>query len=509
VTRDGGNGRGDGTSERLRTGIKGFDEIAMGGLPVGRPTLVTGTTGSGKTLLAIEFLARGILRFDQPGGFVTTEETTEDIRRNAMSLGFDIAGWEADGRWVFVDASADVGEVQTVGSYDFGALLARIDHAIGQSGARRVSFDSFSSVFARFHDPRLIRHELVRIVAALKSLGVTLVLTSERLHEYDGLTRHTVEEFVLDNVIILRNVLRDERRRRTVEIVKLRGMPHRTGEWLFTIDPREGFVVIPLGVMRPFRHASRTRVSTGNTELDAMVGGGLFKDAVVLLNGPTGAGKTLTALQFACTDEGSCESCLFCTFDETHGQLVRNAAGWGIDLEAMEEENRLSVVADYPEVVGPEEHFLRLRHAIADMEPARVVIDTISSLERVISARALLDFVIALTSLCREREITTLITTSSGALMTPGAELSGAVELGAVSDVSIMLRYLESGGDIQRAIAVLQVRGSAHDHTIRQVGIDDTGLHIGEPLSKVGNIISGGATLAGHPPPTPEGTDEG
>lgn len=510
MTRGGGDGRGeDGTLERLRTGIKGFDEIAMGGLPVGRPTLVTGTTGSGKTLLAIEFLARGILRFDQPGVFVTTEETTDEIRRNALSLGFDIARWEADGRWVFVDASANPREqVLTAGSYDFGALLARIDHAVGQCGARRVSFDSFSSIFTRFQDTGLIRHELVRIAAALKSLGVTLVLTSERLHEYDGLTRYTVEEVVLDNVIILRNVLRDERRRRTVEIVKFRGMPHRTGEWLFTIDPRDGFVVIPLGVMRPFRHASRTRVSTGNTGLDAMLGGGLFKDAVVLLNGPTGAGKTLTALRFACADAGSDESCLFCTFDESHGQLTRNAAGWGIDLEAMEAENRISVVADYPEAVGPEEHFLRLRHAIADMGPARVVIDTISSLERVISARALLDFVIALTSLCREREITTLITTSSGALMTPGAELSGAVELGAVSDVSIMLRYLESGGDIQRAIAVLQVRGSAHDHAIRRVGIDDTGLHIGEPLSEAGKLIPGGAVLAGHPPAAPEGTSE-
>lgn len=491
----------EGLVERLPTGVNGFDDIAMGGLPAGRPTLVTGTTGSGKTLLAIEFLACGIRSYDQPGVFVTSEETVEAIRRNARSLGFDIARWEADGKWVFVDASADVGEeVQAVGAYDFGALLARLDHAIRQSGACRVSFDSFGTIFSRFRDIGIIRHELVRIVAALKSLGVTLLLTSERTHEYDGLSRYGVEEFVLDNVIVLRNVLRDERRRRTIEIVKFRGLPHRTGEWLFTIDPREGFVVIPLGVMRSFQHASRTRVSIGNAGLDAMLGGGLFKDAIALLNGPAGAGKTLTALQFANAVTGPDDRCLFCTFDETHGQLTRNAAGWGIDLEAMEAADRLRVTADYPEVATPEDHFLRLRHAIADFAPTRVVIDTVSSLERVVSTRSLLDFVIALTSLFREREITTLITTANSGLLTPGAAPSGTVEMGTVSDVTIMLRYVERTGDIQRAVAVLQVRGSAHDHAIRQVSIDGAGMHIGDPLPRVAHVLSGSAALTEHPP---------
>ena len=491
----------DGPVERLPTGVNGLDDIAMGGLPAGRPTLVTGTTGSGKTLLAIEFLARGILSFGQPGVFVTIEETAEEIRRNALSLGFDIRTWETEGRWVFVDASADVSDdVPTVGGYDLRALMARIEHAVHQSDAVRVSFDAFGSIFSRFRDAGVIRHELVRIVAALKTLGVTLLLTSERTHEYDGLSRYAVEEFVLDNVIVLRNVLREERRRRTVEIVKFRGLPHRTGEWLFTIDRREGFVVIPLGITGSQRQASHTRVSTGNGGLDQMVGGGLFKDAIAMLTGPSGAGKTLIALQFAGAASGEDERCLFCTFDETRGQLIRNAASWGLDLEAMEAANRLRVTADRPEAASPEEHFLRLRHGVIDFAPTRVVIDTLSSLERVVSARSLLDFVLALTAVFRAREITTLITTANTGQGLPGGTLAGAVVMAAVSDVAITLRHVERTGDIQRAVAVLQARGSPHDPAIRQVIIDGAGLHIGEPLPRVAHLLSGSAALTEHPP---------
>jgi circadian clock protein KaiC len=486
--------------ERMPTGISGFDEIALGGVPAGRPTLVCGSAGSGKTLFAMEFLARGIQRFDEAGVFVTSEESADAIRRNAASLGFDIGRWEAEGRWAFVDASAEDGEeVRTAGTYDLAALTARIGHAVRRSDARRVAFDSFSAIYDRFDDPQATRSELLRITAALKTLGVTLMLTNERSHEYDGLSRHAVEEFVLDNVIVLRNVLRDERRRRTVEVVKFRGLPHRTGEWLFTIDPREGFVVIPLAFIGPQDRASHSRVSTGNPGLDAMVGGGLFKDTIALLSGPAGAGKTLTALNFARAAPAG-GGCLFCTFDETRGQLVRNAAGWGLDVEAMEAAGRLRLVTGYPEMATPEDHFLRLRQAVIDFAPARVVIDTLSSLERVVSARSLLDFVIALTAVFREREITTLITTAPAMQAPSVLAPPSALEMASITDVTIVLRYVERTGDIQRAVAVLQARGSGHDHAIRQVRIDETGMHIGDPLPGVAHVLAGAAALTDNPP---------
>ena len=492
---------GYGSLERLPTGISGFDAIAVGGLPAGRPTLLTGTTGSGKTVFAIEFLARGILCYGQPGVFVTAEETADSIRRSAISLGFDVGAWESDDRWSFVDAAPDGCEeaVQTVGGYDFGALTARIGHAIRRSGARRVSFDSFGSLVGRYPDAGIMRHELLRIVSTLKSLGVTFLLTSERDEEYDGISRYTVEEFVLDNVIVLRNVLRDERRRRTVEIVKFRGLPHCTGERLFTIDPREGFVVIPLGPARPDARVSSLRVSTGNAGLDRMVGGGLFKDAVVLLSGPSGVGKTLVGLQFACGTAGPDERCLFATFDETRDQLVRDAASWNLDLNAMEAARRVWVSAEPPEAASAEGHFLRLRHAVTDVAPSRVVIDSLSSLERVVSPRSLLDFVVALTALCRERQITVLLTVCGGEVW-PGGPAAGSMDVARVTDVLVMLRYVERVGDIQRAIAVLQTRGSVHDNAIRQVTIDDAGMHIGDPLPRVAHVLSGSAALTEQPP---------
>jgi circadian clock protein KaiC len=237
---------------KLETGVAGLDQITLGGLPRGRTTLVSGTTGTGKTLVALEFLARGIQQHHESGVFITFEERPQDIRRNAASLGLDIAAWERAGRWAFVDAS-DAGpeSEEIVGSYDFGGLMARVGHAVRGIEAERVSFDSVGAVFSRFADAAVVRSELQRVAAALGDLGVTSLLTAERTEEYGLISRFSIEEFVADNVVVLRNVLEQERRRRTVEILKLRGAPHRTGEWLFTIDPKQGQVVLPLSVMGP------------------------------------------------------------------------------------------------------------------------------------------------------------------------------------------------------------------------------------------------------------------
>jgi circadian clock protein KaiC len=467
--------------QRLATGIRGFDQVALGGLPTGRSTLVTGTTGSGKTLFAVEFLARGILLSGEAGVFVSFEETPDDIRRNAASLGFPIERWEREGKWTFVDASVELAEEPPiVGAFDFGGLLARIEHAIRGIDAVRVSVDSLGVVFTRFAESAIVRHELYRITSALEGLGVTSVHTSERIAEYGAVSRYGVEEFVIDNVVILRNGLMREKRRRTIEIVKLRGAEHRTGEWLFTIDPQDGIVVVTLTFLTAVTRASLDRVSSGNTELDQMCGGGFFRDAVVLMSGPTGSGKTLTGLTFTAAGVTAGERCLFHTFDETRGQLARDANGWNLDLDSMEASGLLRVGCDYPEVASLEDHFLRIRRAIEEFTPSRLVIDTLSALERITQSRALLDFVIALGGVAREHQCTVLFTSASSARLTPQLTLTSQADIASLADVTIILRYLETIGEIQRAIAVLQARGSAHDHSIRRVTIDGAGMHIGE-----------------------------
>jgi circadian clock protein KaiC len=493
--------------ERLRTGISGFDQVALGGLPAGRSTFVGGTTGSGKTLFAVEFLARGILQFGEPGVFITFEETAKDIRRNYASLGFPIAKWEQAGQWAFVDASHQLDEeAPIVGSYDFGALVARIEHAVRGIGAQRVSLDSLSAVFTRFADGGLIRHEMHRIGRALTRLAVTAVITAERTHEYNGVSNYGIEEFVLDNVIILRNVLAREQRRRTIEIVKFRGAAHRTGEWLFTIDPHDGLVIIPLAFLDyPSVPASQARVSSGIADLDQMCGGGIYKDAIVLLTAPSGAGKTLTALKFIAGGLAAGEPCLSFTFDEGREQLLRSAAGWGIDLRGAEEAGLLSVVCDYPEVASVEDHFLRIRRAIDEHAPGRLVIDTLSALERIASPHALLDIVIAIVAVARQNGITTLLTATPAAGVTPQVRPLIAGELASLTDVAITLSYYEQAGQIQRAIAVIQTRGSAHDPRVRQVTVDGGGMHIMAPIPGMTSLPPGAAILTApdQPPGSP------
>lgn len=483
-----------GTIPRTPTGISGFAQVSMGGLPAGRATLVSGTTGSGKTLFALEFLARGVLDFDEPGVFVTFEESPEDIRRNAASFGFDMARWEAEGRWAFVDVSDTMGdEAVVIGSYDFGALISRVRHAVDRVGAARVAIDSLDAVFTRFPQFTAVRQEVFRLIRSLDRLGVTAVITSERLTEYDEASRHGVEEFAVDNLIVLRNNLHNERRRRTIEIVKFRGAAHRTGEWLFTIDPAEGMVVIPLAFLTPRDRAAEIRVSTGNRELDRMCGGGIYRDAVVLLTGPTGAGKTLSALNFIGEGAARGERCLLYSFDETREQLGRNAATRGVDIAAMEETGQVRVICEYPEVASLEDHFLRLRRGIADFRPHRLAIDTLSALERVATPRGLLDFVLALVGLLRQHEITTLLTAAPVGRTTSPLTPPIAAEIASLVDVSIVLRYVETPGRIGRVIAVIQTRGSAHDSTVRDVEIHTDGLHIGAPVHGIGQVLAADA----------------
>jgi circadian clock protein KaiC len=253
--------------EKLETHIPGFDVVTEGGLPKGRTTLVSGTAGSGKTVLAAQFLAKGITEADEAGVFVTFEESPHDIRRNILSLGWNVLDWEADGKWLFVDASPQLGEeIIIAGHYDLGGLLARIENAVKRSGAKRLVMDSLGAIFSRFEDVSVVRNELFRIASAIKTMGVTAIMTAERRQEYGDISRFGVEEFVADNVIILRNVLEDEKRRRTLEILKYRGTSHHKGEYPFHHPAQPGHCCHPAGragveatLLRRARHLRQQR----------------------------------------------------------------------------------------------------------------------------------------------------------------------------------------------------------------------------------------------------------
>src|SRR5437762_10064035 len=336
--------------QKLSTGIASFDVIAKGGLPVHRTTLVSGTAGSGKTVFAMQFLAAGI-QSGENGVFVTFEESAEDIRANMRSFGWDLEEWERTGRLAFVDASPDPA-VETIesGSFDLGALLARVQNAVKKVGAQRVSVDSLGAMFSQFSDQSTVRRELFRIASALKALKVTAVLTAERTEEYGPIARFGVEEFIADNVMVLRNVLDVEVRRRTVEILKFRGTDHQKGEYPFTIISGEGVVVIPLSAIELRQHSSNVRISSGSPELDEMCGGGFFRDSVILVSGATGTGQTLTVTQFMEGGAAAGERCLLLAFEESREQSFRNAIGRGVDFARMEREGTLRVDCDYPEV---------------------------------------------------------------------------------------------------------------------------------------------------------------
>ena len=475
---------------KLATGIPGFDTLTYGGLPSNRATLVAGSSGSGKTIFAVQFLACGILQYGEPGVFVTFEESPEDIRKNVASFGWDLAAWEREGKWAFVDASPDPDEeIVEAGDYDLGGLLVRVRGGVQRIGARRLAVDSLSAVFSQFQDASVVRSELFRIARAARSMGVTSVLTAERTEEYGAVGRYGVEEFLADNVVVLRNVLDDEQRRRTLEMLKFRGTDHQKGEHPFVIEGARGVVVIPLTGIPLEQRSSNVRVTSGNPELDAMCGGGFFRDSVVLVSGATGTGKTLTVTHFLSGGAKHGDRGLLFGYEESREQLVRNAGGWGVDFESMEREGTLLVDCEYPEARGLQDHLLRIKRTIEEFAPQRVVIDSLSALERVGPPKAFRQMVIDLTSFIKQKSITGLFTNTTPTLV--GGTSVTEAHISSLTDSIILLRYVEMFGEMHRGLMVLKMRGSPHDKEIRELTIDGSGMHLGDPFRTVSGILSG------------------
>ncbi|MGM0434278.1 MAG: circadian clock protein KaiC [Pseudomonadota bacterium] len=475
---------------KVATGIPGFDHIASGGLPAGRTTLVSGSAGSAKTLMAAQFLAEGIKQFGEPGVFVTFEENAEDLRRNLASFGWDIQAWEEQGLWAFVDASPDP-EISSVvlGEYDLGGLMARVGYAVQRVGATRLSMDSLGAVFNQFAQTGSTRREMFRVAAHLKKLGVTALITSERREEYGEIARYGVEEFVADNVIILRNLLEEEKRRRTIEILKFRGTEHHKGEYPFSIVNGEGMACIPLSAMELSQGSTSKRITSGSPDLDTMCGGGFFRDSIILISGATGTGKTLMATEFLQGGISQGERCLLFAFEESSDQFTRNAQGWGMDVRAMEENDQLRVICEYPESAGIEDHLLAMKRAIDAFRPDRIAVDSLSALERIATIKGFRQFVIGLTSYVKQQKVAGLFTAATPQLF--GGVSVTESHISTITDSIILLRYVETEGEIRRGITVLKMRGSPHDRSVKEFRIDGSGMHIGRGFGNVVGIVSG------------------
>lgn len=482
--------------EKLPTGIPGLDHITDGGLPKGRTTLVAGSAGSGKSVLATQFLLAGIEQHGQPGVLVTSEEAAADVRTNMAGFGWNIDEYERDGLFTFVDASPESSDTETViGNFDFSGLLARVGHAASTSGAARLSIDSLGSMFERYGGGAPVRRELLRLVGQVKQMGVTSMITAERLDEYGGVARLGVEQFVTDNVIVLRNALTIERRRRTIEVLKMRGAGHRKGEFPFTMlggtDPASdrGVVVMPLSAMQLDYESTTARITSGNVDLDEMCGGGFYRDSVIIVSGATGTGKTLIATEFIAGGAARGERCLMFAFEESNSQLVRNASSWGIDVEPYEREGRLRIISRYPEADGLEDHLAYIKSEVDSFEPDRVAIDSLSALDRMSTERGFREFAIALTSFLKQRGIASLLTSTTTSLL--GGDSATDAHVSTTTDSIILLRYVEVDGQMHRAITVLKMRGSQHDRSVREFSITDAGMRIGDPFEVFTGIISG------------------
>jgi len=471
---------------RVEAGIPGLDLVTHGGLPENRLTLVAGTAGSGKTVFAAQFLATGI-EAGEPGVFVTFEERPEGIRRNMRAFGWDIERWESEEQWAFVDASPRQGDtVFSGGEYDLSPLLTRVTNAAERIKARRVAIDSIGALVSQFAEAAPARQALFRLAEALERAGVTTVMTAERTEDYGPIARLGFEEFVADNVVILRNALDGEKRRRTIEVLKMRGCSHLKGEHLFTLLD-EGIVIVPVSIASIAYTSSTNRLSSGIDAVDAMLHGGLFEKSLWLVAGPTGTGKSFLAAHFVAGGVAAGQRSLLHSFEESHDQLLRNAAAWGLDLGAMEDSGNLCIIAAAPESASLEDHLQRMKSTIEDFAPHRVAIDSLTALQRISTVKSFREYVLGLTFHIKEQALLGLVTSSvSDFLHSDG---TGELHVSTISDVITLLHYVPVGGEMRRGLQVLKMRGSDHDKSVREFRITDQGFVAGEPFADITGLV--------------------
>jgi len=476
-------------SFKVPTGIPGFDELSYGGIPKGRTTLVSGVSGSGKTVFAAQFLYGGILSEKENGVFVTFEEKPTDIMKNMSSFGWNIKDMVKKKKWVFVDASPDDSESLEIGAFDLGGLLARIKHAVKKAKAKRVAIDSISALFPRYEDSALIRRELFKIGQALKDMGITAILTAERVEDKGQIGRFGVEEFVSDNVILLHNHLRENgERERTIEVLKFRGAPHSSSEAQLMVTNR-GMEVFPKPTPVLSGKGFDKKISFGIPGIDKMLLGGVYKNSITLLSGPSGSGKTVSTLHFIMQGSLSNEKSLLIEFEESTDQLYRNAASFGWDLKATEKKGLVTIVNHYPEDFKAEQYLKYITSIIVETKATRVAIDSLSALQRVYKPEKFRQFMIGLNSVLKMNNCTTLLTNTTQELL--GLTQITETQLSTSTDNIVVLKYAEIMGEMKKLVAVLKQRGSGHDKALREYEVTSSGIIVGKSYKAFEGLLSG------------------
>ncbi|MGI8781008.1 MAG: circadian clock protein KaiC [Solirubrobacteraceae bacterium] len=483
---------------RLEVGIPGFDALAHGGLPQARSTLLAGSTGTGKTVFGLQFLAGGA-RLGESGVLVTFAERPADLIANSESFGWDLGGLVRERRLAIVDATPEEGAMVS-GRFDLGGLSARIAHALSEVEGTRLFLDPIDALFEEFSAAVEVRRAFAAMLRALRPLGATTLIAAERPSEEDVVTRYGAEEFAVDNVVLLRNVRAEERRRRTIEVLKLRGADHHKGEFPFVIDARSGIEIVPFSPIEGGSDVSAERISLGNGDLDAMCGGGMYRDSLMMITGATGTGKTLIGLEFMVAGIAAGERVLYLSFEESQWQLERNAAAWGMDLTAPTREGRLEVISRYPARLGLEDLLVELKHTVEQFEPTRLVLDSMTAIEHNSPAKAFREFSVGFSGYLKGRGVATMMTTTLPNLL--GGEHATDLYLSTIADAILALRYFDLDSQVRRAMLVLKIRGSQHARTMHEYEITEDGLSVLGPIEGVGGILAG---LAQHTAPSANG----
>jgi circadian clock protein KaiC len=479
------------TLPKTPTGIQGLDEITLGGLPKGRPTLICGSAGCGKTLMSIEFLVRGATQFNEPGVFMAFEETEEDLRKNVASLGYDLKELSDRKKLVVDYVYIERSEIEDTGEYDLEGLFVRLGYAIDSIGAKRVVLDTIESIFAGLPNPSILRAELRRLFRWLKDKGVTAIVTGER---GDGtLTRQGLEEYVSDCVILLDHRVREQISTRRLQIIKYRGSTHGTNEYPFLID-EHGISVLPITSIALEHQASSERISSGIKRLDAMLGGkGYYRGTSVLVSGMAGTGKSSLAAHFV---DAACrrgERCAYFATEESPDLIMRNMRSIGIDLGSWVKKGMLSFDATRPTFHGLEMHLLRMHKLVRETNARVVVVDPITSYISLGDTLEVKSMLSRLIDFFKAHQITAFFTS-----LTEGGSALEQSEVGISSlmDTWILLRHIESNGERNRGIWVLKSRGMPHSNQIREFVFTEHGIELVDVYLGAEGVLTGTARAA-------------